>query len=29
LVVVLGATARVEIVYAALLGLGLALEVWV
>ena len=29
LVVVLGATARVEIAYAALLGLGLALEVWV
>ncbi len=29
LVVVLGATARVEIVYAVLLGLGLALEVWV
>ena len=29
LIVVLGATARVEIVYAVLLGIGLAMEVWV
>jgi len=29
LIAVLGGTARLEIVYAALLGLGLALEVWV